>query len=237
MSKPLVSVVVPAYNEEKYLEHCLEALNAQNLAREKIEIIVVDNNSTDKTATIAQASGAIVVKEEKQGYVHSLKKGMSQAKGEIIAVTDADSRPNFDWLEKIYKALNSGSEIALTGSMEISSSSGFFKKLIGFLYTSFLRLNFLLNKPHLTGFNFAVKKWAYNEVGGLDQRFGMSPDVDLGLRLKVLGKVSFHKEVVVQTSARRWQGNIFGTFFDYAKSYFYTVWLRKPPSLVQEAIR
>ena len=62
---PAISVVIPAFNEEKYLPACLEALKKQTF--KNYELIVVDNNSTDKTAQIAKKFGARVVKEKKQG--------------------------------------------------------------------------------------------------------------------------------------------------------------------------
>ena len=61
-SNPLVSVVIPAYNEEKYLPACLEALSRQTFR--DFEVVVVDNNSTDRTAEIARSLGARVVHEE-----------------------------------------------------------------------------------------------------------------------------------------------------------------------------
>jgi len=100
----LISVVVPAYNEEKNIGQCLTALKNQDYPSKNYEIIVVDNNSTDKTAQIANEMGVRVVPEEKQGYVFALRKGCSQAKGEIITITDADALVPKDWLKKIYQA-------------------------------------------------------------------------------------------------------------------------------------
>ncbi len=88
--KTLISVVVPAFNEEKFIGRCLEALKRQDFS-EKYEIIVVDNNSTDKTAQIAKRMGVKVVSEKKQGDVFALRKGCSEAQGEIIAITDAET--------------------------------------------------------------------------------------------------------------------------------------------------
>lgn len=87
--RPAVSVVIPAYNEERYLAACLTSLQKQTL--KNFETIVVDNNSTDKTAEIARRFGAKVVKELKQGIIPARERGFREAKAEIIARTDADT--------------------------------------------------------------------------------------------------------------------------------------------------
>jgi len=81
-----ISVVIPAYNEEKsifktvkdFFQPCVD------------EIIVVDNNCTDKTPELARKAGARVVKQPLQGYGFAIRKGLEEAKGDIIIVTEAD---------------------------------------------------------------------------------------------------------------------------------------------------
>ena len=94
----LVTVVIAAYNEEKDLPKCLTAITTQNFPKDDYEIIVVDNNSTDKTAEIAKSFGVKVITETKQGNTFAVKKGMDGAMGEIIANTDADTVVFSDWL-------------------------------------------------------------------------------------------------------------------------------------------
>ena len=87
---PLVSIVVPAHNEEALLPACLDALLAQD-ASESIEIIVVENGSTDSTARVACRPGVTVVRESGRDYCRALIRGFAEATGDIIAMTDADS--------------------------------------------------------------------------------------------------------------------------------------------------
>ncbi|GIW67100.1 MAG: hypothetical protein KatS3mg095_0998 [Candidatus Parcubacteria bacterium] len=82
-----ISVIIPAYNEEKGIENTLK-----RIPKEVFEIIVVDNNSTDKTAEIAKKLGAKVVKEARQGYGYALQKGFKTAQGDIIVTLDADGQ-------------------------------------------------------------------------------------------------------------------------------------------------
>ncbi|GBD34499.1 putative glycosyltransferase [bacterium HR35] len=82
-----ISVIIPAYNEEKGIESTIK-----RIPKEVFEIIVVDNNSADKTAEIAKKLGAKVIKETKQGYGYALQKGFKTAQGDIIVTLDADGQ-------------------------------------------------------------------------------------------------------------------------------------------------
>ncbi len=82
-----ISVVIPAYNEEKTVGDTVEDFLGQKV----YEVVVVDNNSKDRTAAVAKKCGARVVKEFKQGYGHAIRCGMNVAKGDIIILAEADS--------------------------------------------------------------------------------------------------------------------------------------------------
>jgi len=82
-----ISVIIPCYNEEDTIRGVIEAI-----PKEVLEIIVVDNNSTDKTEEIAKSLGARVVKEKRQGYGAALKRGFEEAKGEVIVTLDGDGQ-------------------------------------------------------------------------------------------------------------------------------------------------
>lgn len=232
-----VSVVIPAFNEEAYIEPTLKALQNQNYPKENYEIVVVDNNSTDNTASIAVKFGAKVVREEKQGYVFTFNKGVFSAANEVIAVTDADTKVSDDWVKKIAQAFEDEKLVALTGEIRPETSSKFRTKFLAFLYNLFLSFNFSIGKPHLTGPNLAFRKSFFKQIGGLDIRFEMSPDVDLGLRLKKYGKVILRKDIWVLTSTRRWEKGRIKAFWKYGVGYFNTVWFRKPPKVELEVYR
>jgi len=94
---PKVSVVVPAYNEEEAIGKTLEEIhNALKDTDISYEIIVVDNNSTDRTGEIARSLGAKVVVERKQGYGNAYKCGLKKASGDLISTGDADGTYPFN---------------------------------------------------------------------------------------------------------------------------------------------
>ena len=110
-----VSVVVPCYNEESSIVACLDALAAQTL--QPLEVLVVDNNSTDKTIQIAEDyAGVMVISESKQGLKPARNRGMNMARGDVIARLDADSVVAPDWVETIVKTMQDVRVQAVSGT-------------------------------------------------------------------------------------------------------------------------
>lgn len=93
-----VSLVFPAYNEEENIGAAIKDFQSENLVD---EIIVVDNNSKDKTSQIANKNGARVVLEKNQGYGFALKRGMKEAKGDLIILCEPDATFSAEDLPKL----------------------------------------------------------------------------------------------------------------------------------------
>jgi glycosyltransferase involved in cell wall biosynthesis len=231
---PRISVVIPAYNEEKNIGSCLKALSAQSV--KPYEIIVANNNSTDNTATIAHEYKAKVILATEQGYVFALKTGMNGTSGDVVAVVDADTLVPTNWIEIITQTFSDPTIVGATGSIHIKNGN-FLSRINDAAYKYFLIINFTLNTPHLVGFNFAVRKTALNKINGLDTRYKMGPDVELGLRLRSVGKVIYVDDMIVYPSMRRWEESPLKTFIEYARSYIWTVLLKKPAAVKQKVIR
>ncbi len=198
--KTLISVVVPAFNEEKFIGRCLEALKRQDFS-EKYEIIVVDNNSTDKTAQIAKRMGVKVVSEKKQGYVFALRKGCSEAQGEIIAITDADTLVPKDWLKKIYEGYKKDPQVVCVGgrsSFEPKTPLAFLNELIWNLGGVVLK--------HFHGFNLSIRREVYQKIGGFREKVNFNADTDLCLRVKKEGRMLYLWDNPVKTSSRHFRG-------------------------------
>lgn len=223
--KRTVSVVIGAYNEQKYIGKTLKSLMKQSL--QPLEVLVVDNNSSDDTATIAREFGASVVHEKKQGYVYSVQRGLMAAKGDIIAVTDADTIHPKNWLSTIVNAFEDPAVVGVASPLDLSDS-----KVYSFisrrLYLQFLKLHFSLNIPLMGGVSMAIRRDILHKVGGYDFRYKIAADFELGMRLKSYGNVQFLPEIVVKSSARRFQKDFVKSSLKYTKAYFYTLWLRKP---------
>ena len=110
---PQVSVIIPAYNEEKNILRTLASI-AQSVTDFTIEVIVVDNNSTDNTKTLIQKSGAKYIFEEKKGVKAARTKGLLYAKGKYIINADADTIYSPLWINALIDPLHSNDNIAMT---------------------------------------------------------------------------------------------------------------------------
>lgn len=100
-SHPFVSVVIPVWNGADQIGGCLAALQAQTYPTSRFEVLVVDNASTDSTAEVVRRFPiATLLSEPEPGSYHARNRGLSRARGEYVAFTDADCVPARDWLER-----------------------------------------------------------------------------------------------------------------------------------------
>ncbi|MEI7682929.1 MAG: glycosyltransferase family 2 protein [Candidatus Saccharibacteria bacterium] len=114
-----VSVIIPAYNEERHLMACLKAIAAQTVRPD--EVIVVNNNSTDKTAKVANSYNFVrVVNEKIQGRTAARNTGFNSAKSDILSRIDADVIIAPDWVEKLRQAFIDDPELAATSGLSKS---------------------------------------------------------------------------------------------------------------------
>jgi len=218
-----ISVVIPAYNEEKYLPHCIKSLNNQTFR--DFEIIVVNNSSTDKTAEVAEKFGVRVVYEAKKGVGAARRKGFAQAKGEIIVSTDADCTFPKNWLENINIAFTKRKNIIALYGISALDNDGEIKKILSRIGTrTFFQINDWLKKKQFTGCNLAVKKTAYDQTNGFDANIHICEDADLCKKLMTIGRIAFIPHLVVYTSARRFKDASIKTLYGYMKLYYDTWW-------------
>ena len=107
--KKVISVIIPAHNEEKYIKRCINSVKrASRVFPGKTEIIVVCNRCTDKTEEIAKENGAVVILNEDRCIAKVRNAGISAAKGDIIVTIDADNRMTRETLKEVYALLKRG---------------------------------------------------------------------------------------------------------------------------------
>lgn len=212
--KPQVSVVVPAYNEEKLLPLCLQHLLNQNF-RGEWEIIVVNGPSTDKTQEIAESLADKVVRVNRLGVGLARKKGCEVATAPIIAVTDADVFVPTNWLSRIVEYFKTHPE-----SVAISGPYIFTNNLLLNILSLIVRpIAFIINlsmigAPPMSGTNSAFRRQTYILAGGYDSKIAALEDLDLAIRLKDIGKITYLPTLIVKTTDRRFRGRILSHFFE-----------------------
>lgn len=224
-----ISIVVPAYNEEKYIENCLKSLQSQDYPKDKYEVIVVDNNSIDDTAKIVKKYGARLIGCQVQGVAAARQVGGQAAFGEIIAGTDADTILPKNWLKTLSNNFQNRDTAAITGTATFGSTSTFNKILAKVGFPLMMRTMFLFGQKALNGFNFAIRKEIFDTIGGFDPEIASAEDVDLGMRAAKEGRVIFVPSLVVETSARRIEDSRVKFFWHHIKNIIRFIILRKEP--------
>jgi glycosyltransferase involved in cell wall biosynthesis len=119
-----ISVIIPVYNAEPYLVRCIEALELQDYPRDRYEIIMVDNNSTDNSREIIRQYPSIrLLHEPKQGAYAARNRGVASALGLIVAFTDPDCVPGHNWLRTIAGVMKDPEVGMVMGRRSINSQS------------------------------------------------------------------------------------------------------------------
>ena len=199
--KPRISIVIPAYNEEKRIESCLIQLRMQKF--DSYEIIVVDNNSTDKTREIAQKYADVIINEKIRGCSSARQKGFKFASAEIIATTDADTIVDLMWLDRIFTVFKSNpNAIAIYGPVKYIGRGRTVDAAFSFFTYYFMKMHQLLGCPYLFGCNFAITKDLFYKTGGFNVNMSTASDLDFSLRIKKQGPIVFDKLLIVESSAR-----------------------------------
>lgn len=218
----MFSIVIPAFNEEKLIAKCLQSLISQT-TKKKFEVIIVDNNSTDKTAIIVRKFkkklNIRIINCRKQGRGIARAVGFAKSKGEIIFSTDADTTLPPNWLDDMLKQLT-GEYISVTGPNKISDCSF----LINFLYNNFqpafyFSYNLIFKNSTLNGFNFCLKKSAYLKSEGFSESLNAQEDLDLGFKLAKIGKIKFCNNLYVCSSGRRFKNGLLKGLFEPIKTF------------------
>ncbi len=209
---PRFTVVIPAFNEAAFLGRTLESLGEQRFAGE-VQVIVVDNNSTDGTADIARSYGAQTLFEPLPGVCRARQLGTSAANGEIVLSTDADTVHPPDWLSRIDAQFRANEHfIAVAGPCRFASAPMWARLyprvLFGLVHLIFAATGRVL---YVTATNIAFRRSAFvgydtaltqggDELGLLRSLRSRGPGTG---RDRGRGRIIFDRQNVVTTSARR----------------------------------
>ncbi|OGF26935.1 hypothetical protein A2477_04190 [Candidatus Falkowbacteria bacterium RIFOXYC2_FULL_47_12] len=230
MKKPTVSLVIPAYNEEKYISSCLR--HALNQSGAFFEIIVVDNASMDATAAIAEKfSGVRVVREERKGLTRARQRGFLEARGDIVAYVDADTRMPAGWSESIFREFSADAKLACLSGPYYYYDVSRWQKLLVWLYWYLLALPAYWFLGYMTvGGNFAIRRNVLAKMNGFDTSIEFyGEDTDIARRAHWFGRVKFSLRFVMPASGRRLTGQgIVYTGIIYVLNFISEVLFKKP---------
>ena len=201
-----ISIVVPAFNEEQLLGQSLAQIQRAAGAFEQrgwaTELIVCDNNSTDKTAEIARAAGATVVFEPVNQISRARNCGAAAATGDWLVFVDADSHPGAELFADVAAAIESGRYIAGGATVRMDAKH-FVAGLVVLLWNSISRLRRLL-----AGSFIFCETTTFRKIGGFSQEMFAAEELELSQRLRKAARESGKKMVILHrhplvTSARK----------------------------------
>jgi glycosyltransferase involved in cell wall biosynthesis len=235
-----ISIVIPAYNEEKNIGRLLASL--QKLPKENIlEILVVDNGSRDKTKEIVnaiissggEASQKIrLIEEPKKGVAWARSRGAQEARGEIISFLDADSYVTDRWLSKMLDLFSSEKVVCISSPTYYYDLPLYFR-IIAHIYWWFATIFVSRIVGYMGNFaNLAVRADSYRKIGGIDTSIEFyGDDTDISHRLSKVGKMIFSFNFFTYGSGRRFrEQGMLRTTWRYGYTYFSEVLFHKIPA-------
>jgi len=241
-SETVITIIIPARNEEASVEECLQNILSQNYPHNLTEIIVVDDNSTDNTAMLVEK----IIAENKDRTIRLLKlkdvsatavfkkraitEAVAVATGKLIVTTDADCRMGKEWLGSIAAYYETHQPKMILAPVTFTEEKSVFEKLqtlefIGYIGVSAAAVA-MKNPLMCNGANLAYEREAFNAVGGYvhNDNLASGDDVFLMLKIKKMFPGGIHflkaKEAIVKTFAQK----SLNDFFQQRKR-----WLSKRP--------
>jgi cellulose synthase/poly-beta-1,6-N-acetylglucosamine synthase-like glycosyltransferase len=189
---PEISVIIPIYNGESELPDLLDCLKAQTYPPDKVEYLLVDNNSQDNTGQLlakAQESQIIplipLAENQIQSSYAARNRGIRTARHDILAFTDMDCRPSQEWLIELVKPFVDTSIGIVAGEVKALPSENFFEKYSE--RSDFMNQKYLLEHPFCPygqTANLAVRKVAFQEVGLFRPYLTTGGDADICWRIQ-----------------------------------------------------
>jgi glycosyltransferase involved in cell wall biosynthesis len=226
----MISFIIPCYNEEKSIFSCISRIQ-EEIHRTQIpaEIIVVDNNCTDRTAEYAKKAGAIVVTEPRKGVVWARQKGYEIAKYDLIANIDADSFMPTGWITTAIENLKEDDVVAITGPLNYFDANLFIREATKIYYLGAYVSNKFIGAT-IQGGNCVIKKKYLDMCNGYDTSIPFyGEDTMTAMRIHRYGRVKLVLDLVMDSSSRRLQNQgVFNTTWIYIINYLSVVFFNRP---------
>jgi glycosyltransferase involved in cell wall biosynthesis len=242
-----ISFVIPAYNEERFLGKCLDAVTREARGKEKdVEIIVVNNASTDGTRAVAERyPNVTIVDESRKGIVFARHAGFAASHGELIANVDADTIITPEWLDTTLAEFEKNPKlVALSGpfvyyDLPLSAQYGV-SIFYGIVYFFYILNRFIFRVGSVVqGGNFVVRRSALKTIGGYDTSIAFyGEDTDIARRMSKIGDVKFTFKLSALSSGRRLaKEGLVTTGARYGVNYLWMTFRGRPLSKAYSDLR
>lgn len=200
--QPSVSILIPAHNEDVVIEQTIQSMIGLNYSKDKLEVIIINDNSSDSTGAIADTYAAkhsfLKVIHTKpplggKGKSGALNTGLKHSSGEVIVVYDADNNPEPDAVQNLVLTLQKSKKVgAVVGKFRVvNANKNLLTRFINIETITFQWLAqagrwFWFRMTTIPGTNFAIKRSILEQLGGSDER-ALSEDTELSIRVYNLG--------------------------------------------------
>lgn len=169
---PEISVIVPFFQAERHIEACCEGLLRQTMPRDRYEVIMVDNRSTDRSAAIARQIPSIsVIEEPERGSYAARNRGIRAARGSVLAFTDSDCVPGESWLSEIEECFRDSTVMIALGDRQFARNGGVLGLLAAYesgMATRTFRPDTRIECYYAYTNNMAVRRCVFDSVGEFD---------------------------------------------------------------------
>lgn len=198
MAEPLVSVIIPNYNYSRYIREAIDSVLAQT--HSQIEIIVVDDGSTDDSRNVIESYGSRVrpVFQQNSGVSAARNRGAKVSAGRFLAFLDADDVWLPEKAAKQLEAFGRGDDIGLVhvGLTEIDAAGNLGKTVLEGMEGDVVDEMLLFERPVILGggSGYMVRRELFDAVGGFDEQLSTSADWDLAFQVACRSKVGFVPE-------------------------------------------
>lgn len=235
----MISIIIPTYFEEKYIESCLKSIIKNS--PKNIEIIVVDSNSSDKTREIAGKYADKVINIKNRGVGKARNIGAEVAKGEILLFVDADTILSKTFIREFEKTFHDSKVVCSAGFVFGDNKNlGIFLNIYKYLWFCVNNLIALISSifgfPLFPTVCCGCRRWAFDAIGGFNEELAVGEDIDFSMRMGKLGKCRLSRKAVAFTSTRRIEKygaskNLWLFFGNYLKIYLFNKrpWVNRFP--------
>ena len=224
---PFISVIIPAKNEERLIRSCITSLRQLNYPKDQFEILIIDGLSADRTAEVAREMGATVIRNEKQTVSPGRNIGFENAKGELIAFTDADCIVDKAWLSSCVKYFEKDDTVACVGGPNLTpADESDFGKAVGFVFDQPVfaagsiharELNEVKEVTSIPGCNAIYRQSVLSRVMPLDETMLTGDDTLLNSKILDLGyRLLYTPDVKVFHYRRPSPKKLWKQFYRYA---------------------
>jgi glycosyltransferase involved in cell wall biosynthesis len=208
----LISIVIPAYNEEKFIGPCLRSvLRETRCYGAEAEVLVVNNASTDRTGEVAcRYPGVRVIDEPCKGLSRARHRGYLESRGDLVVNVDADCLMPRGYLARVTRSFASDRRLALLTGPFLYHDLPQISQVVTIIFYLFQFVPNTIGQRILKvgavaqGGNFTARRSALQEVGGYDTSLTFyGEDTDIAIRLSHVGLVRFSFRIIMKTSGRR----------------------------------